>query len=119
MVMTQANHSELTPLRFLQRSAEVYPSKTAIIHGSRNYSYAQFESRVQRFAQAIKTRINPGDRVAVLAPQYSRNADGALRGTTGRRRADRFKYATHRPRAALHHGSLRGEATFCRHRAVS
>lgn len=68
MVMTQANHSELTPLRFLQRSAEVYPSKTAIIHGSRNYSYAQFESRVQRFAQAIKTRINPGDRVAVLAP---------------------------------------------------
>lgn len=68
MVMTQANHSELTPLRFLQRSAEVYPSKTAIIHGSRNYSYAQFESRVQRFAQAIRTRINPGDRVAVLAP---------------------------------------------------
>ncbi|PRA11644.1 acyl-CoA synthetase [Arthrobacter sp. MYb211] len=68
MVMTQANHSELTPLRFLQRSAEVYPSKTAVIHGTRRYSYAEFERRVQRFAQVVKARIAPGDRVAVLAP---------------------------------------------------
>ncbi|WP_159610665.1 AMP-binding protein [Glutamicibacter sp. JC586] len=68
MVEIQANHSELTPLRFLERSAEAYPQKTAIIHGTRSYNYEQFESVVHRFAQVLAERINPGDRVAVLAP---------------------------------------------------
>lgn len=63
-----ANHSELTPLRFLQRSVEVYPSKDAVIHGARTYSYAQFGAEVQQFAKALAARIKPGDRVAVLAP---------------------------------------------------
>ena len=39
MAMTHANHSELTPLRFLERSAEVYPSKQAVLHGTRSYTY--------------------------------------------------------------------------------
>lgn len=68
MAMTHANHSELTPLRFLERSAEVYPSKQAVLHGTRNYTYAELEARIHRFAQVIRERINPGDRVAVLAP---------------------------------------------------
>jgi len=68
MVNTQANHSELTPLRFLERSAEVYPKKTAIVHGTRSYNYREFEGLVHRFAQVLAERINPGDRVAVLAP---------------------------------------------------
>lgn len=68
MVDTQANHSELTPLRFLERSAEVYPGKTAVIHGTRSYTYQEFETHVQRFAQVLAARIEPGDRVAVLAP---------------------------------------------------
>lgn len=68
MVEIQANHSELTPLRFLERTAEAYPKKTAVIHGTRSFSYEDFEARVHRFAQALKARIEPGDRVAVLAP---------------------------------------------------
>lgn len=68
MVSIQANHSELTPLRFLERSAEVYPSKQAVVHGSRSYTYLELERSVHLFAQIIKARINPGDRVAVLAP---------------------------------------------------
>ena len=68
MVKIQANHSELTPLRFLERSAEVYPEKTAIVHGTRSYTYREFEERVQRFAKVLAERIEPGDRVAVLAP---------------------------------------------------
>lgn len=68
MVQIQANHSELTPLRFLERSAEAYPKKTAIIHGTRSYTYKEFESTVHRFAQVLAERIKPGDRVAVLAP---------------------------------------------------
>ncbi|GAA1866918.1 AMP-binding protein [Paeniglutamicibacter psychrophenolicus] len=67
-VQPLANHSELTPLRFLQRSVEVYPSKEAIVHGARSYSYAQFGAEVQQFAKALAARIEPGDRVAVLAP---------------------------------------------------
>uniref|UniRef100_UPI000AB1FFE4 AMP-binding protein n=1 Tax=Arthrobacter sp. JCM 19049 TaxID=1460643 RepID=UPI000AB1FFE4 len=47
---------------------EVYPEKTAVIHGSRSYTWAQFEERVQRLAQVLAQRISPGDRVAVLAP---------------------------------------------------
>lgn len=54
-----ANHSELTPLRFLQRSVEVYPSKDAVIHGARTYSYAQFGAAVQRFAKALAAHIKP------------------------------------------------------------
>ncbi|WP_345471881.1 long-chain-fatty-acid--CoA ligase [Glutamicibacter ectropisis] len=68
MVNIHANHSELTPLRFLERSAEVYPKKTAIVHGTRSYNYREFEGLVHRFAQVLAERINPGDRVAVLAP---------------------------------------------------
>jgi fatty-acyl-CoA synthase len=67
-VQPLANYSELTPLRFLQRSVEVYPSKDAIVHGARTYSYAQFGAEVQAFAKALAARIKPGDRVAVLAP---------------------------------------------------
>ena len=29
----QANYSPLTPLRFLTRTAEVFPERTAVIHG--------------------------------------------------------------------------------------
>lgn len=65
---TAANHSELTPLRFLQRSVEVYPGKEAIVHGARSYNYAQFGVEVQQFAKALSARLNPGDKVAVLAP---------------------------------------------------
>ncbi|MFZ2526574.1 MAG: acyl--CoA ligase family protein [Rhodococcus sp. (in: high G+C Gram-positive bacteria)] len=63
-----ANHSPLSPLRFLERSASVFPDRAAIIHGDRLYSYAEFAAETQRFAQALRARIRPGDRVAFLAP---------------------------------------------------
>ncbi len=63
-----ANDSPLTPLRFLQRSAEVYPTKDAIVYGERRYTYADFADTAQRFARALRTRIEPGDRVVFLSP---------------------------------------------------
>ncbi len=63
-----ANHSPLSPLRFLERSASVFPDRVAIVHGDRRYSYAEFAAETQRFAQALRARIQPGDRVAFLAP---------------------------------------------------
>lgn len=68
MISSTANDSPLTPLRFLQRSAEVYPAKDAIVYGRRRYSYADFADTAQRFARALRSRIEPGDRVVFLAP---------------------------------------------------
>jgi fatty-acyl-CoA synthase len=42
--------SELNPVDFLTRSAQIYPAKTAVVHGDRRYSYAAFSERVNRFA---------------------------------------------------------------------
>ncbi len=62
------NDAPLTPLRFLARSAEVFPSKPAIIYGERRLSYAEFRDAAERMALAIRARITPGDRVAFVAP---------------------------------------------------
>jgi fatty-acyl-CoA synthase len=61
--------TELTPLAFLRRSAEVYPAKTAIVYGQRHYSYAEFAEEVSVLARALRASgIAPGDRVAYLLP---------------------------------------------------
>ncbi|MHA7222005.1 AMP-binding protein [Arthrobacter sp. RHLT1-20] len=62
------NETPLSPLRFLQRSAEVFGHKTAILHGDRSYTYRDFAAEAQRLAKVIKARIRPGDRVAFLCP---------------------------------------------------
>jgi fatty-acyl-CoA synthase len=64
----RANHSALSPLRFLERSAAVFPDRVAIEHGARRYTYAEFGAEAQRLAKALRARIQPGDRVAFLAP---------------------------------------------------
>ncbi|MFW0795237.1 AMP-binding protein [Gordonia sp. CPCC 205515] len=63
-----ANRSELTPLRFLERSAEVFGDRTAIIYGDRRATYTQFADETQRLARVLRSRIRPGERVAYLAP---------------------------------------------------
>ncbi|WP_370449854.1 AMP-binding protein [Cryobacterium sp. Hh7] len=62
------NDSPLTPMRFLQRSAEVFPNKDAIVYGARRYSYREFAQAAEELAHAIRSRITPGDRVIFLAP---------------------------------------------------
>jgi len=64
-----ANFAPLTPLSFLARSASVYPEKTAVIHGERTFTYAQFYARCRRLASALARRsVGLGDTVAVMAP---------------------------------------------------
>ncbi len=64
-----ANYVPLTPVSFLARSAEVYPGKTAVIHGDRAFTYAEFAARCRRLASALVRRgIGPGDTVAIMAP---------------------------------------------------
>ncbi|MEK7387043.1 MAG: AMP-binding protein, partial [candidate division NC10 bacterium] len=70
--MTEFRHvyrTELTPVSFLERSAYVFPQKTAVVHGSRRYTYKQFEERVNRLASALRRAgVAKGDRVAFLCP---------------------------------------------------
>jgi fatty-acyl-CoA synthase len=59
----------LTPLRFLERSAAVFPDKVAIVHGERRTSYRDFAREATRLARALQASgIERGDRVAYLCP---------------------------------------------------
>ncbi|WP_433799643.1 acyl--CoA ligase family protein [Actinomycetospora sp. CA-084318] len=61
--------TELTPLSFLRRSAAVYPDRTAIVHGSSRWTYAEFGRDAQRLARGLRASgVQPGDRVACLLP---------------------------------------------------
>ena len=62
------NDSPLTPIRFLQRSADVFPHKDAIIYSARRYTYREFAQSSEELPHAIRSRIAPGDRVIFLAP---------------------------------------------------
>jgi len=62
-----ANFQPLTPLTLLERAAAVFPQQTAIIHGPRRYSYAEFYARARRLASALARRgFKRGDTVSVV-----------------------------------------------------
>src|SRR6476661_6099677 len=62
-----ANFQPLTPLSFLERSAAIFPDRTAIIHGGLQRSYAEFYARARRLAGALAGRgIKRGNTVSVL-----------------------------------------------------
>ena len=66
---TAANFHPLTPLSFVERAAYVYPKRTAVIHGDKRFTYAEFYARCRRLASALAKRgIGVGDTVAVMAP---------------------------------------------------
>jgi fatty-acyl-CoA synthase len=61
--------TELTPLLFLERSADVFPDKIAIRYGNRSLTYAEMRTQATRLANALSAAgIEPGDRVAYLMP---------------------------------------------------
>ena len=64
-----ANYTPITPLLFLERSAEIYPKKVAVIHGKLRQTWAQTYERCRRLASALqKHGIGLGDTVAVMLP---------------------------------------------------
>ncbi len=61
--------TELTPLAFLERAAEVFADKTAVSYGDRSMTNAEMAVTVTRFAHALNASgVREGDRVAVLLP---------------------------------------------------
>jgi len=65
----KVNRTELTPVSFLVRSADVFPDKAAVVHGSRRYTYRQLADRVNRLASALRgIGLQKHDRVAFICP---------------------------------------------------
>jgi len=62
-----ANFQPLTPLAFLERSADVFPDRTAVVHGVMRLDYRTFRERARRLASALDRRgIGRGDVVSTL-----------------------------------------------------
>ena len=62
-----ANFTPLSPLSFLQRSAEVYPNRLSVVHGSKKYTWSDTFKRSKQLASALtKKGVGKGDTVAVL-----------------------------------------------------
>ncbi len=69
LVPNAANHAPLTPLIFLDRAADLYPLRTAIVHGTLRRTWAQTRERCRRLASALVRRgLQRGDVVAVMLP---------------------------------------------------
>jgi fatty-acyl-CoA synthase len=70
--MAAFTFSQLTPTAFLDRSARVFPDRTAVIDGDHRFTYREFADRSHRLAGALGPRgIFPGDRVAALCSNSS------------------------------------------------
>ncbi len=64
-----ANFASLSPLGFIQRTAEVYPERLAIVHGSLRQTWSQTYTRCRQLASALqRAGIGKNDTVAVMLP---------------------------------------------------
>ena len=65
----EANHAPLTPLSFLERTAQVYPDRTAVIHGALRRTWGDVYGRCRQLASAlVRHGVAKGDTVAVMLP---------------------------------------------------
>ncbi len=65
----EANYAALSPLSFIERTAEVYPDRLAIVHGDLRQTWAQTYTRCRQLASALsKVGIRKNDTVAVMLP---------------------------------------------------
>jgi fatty-acyl-CoA synthase len=62
-----ANFSALTPLRFLSWAGDIYPSRPAVIHGRRCYTWRETSERAKRLAAGLAALgVGRGDTVSVM-----------------------------------------------------
>jgi fatty-acyl-CoA synthase len=66
---TAANYAAQSPLAFIERTAEVYPDRLAVVHGDLRQTWAETFTRCRQLASALqKHGIGKGDTVAVMLP---------------------------------------------------
>lgn len=62
-----ANFAALTPVSFVERSAEVFGDLPATVHGRRRYTWAQVRERSARLAAALRALgVGPGGTVSTM-----------------------------------------------------
>jgi fatty-acyl-CoA synthase len=65
----EANFAPLSPLSFIERTAEVYPDRLAVIHGDLRHSWGELFGRCRQMASALERHgVKKGDTVAVMLP---------------------------------------------------
>ena len=65
----EANYTPLTPVSFLAKAANVYPERTAIIHGAARRNWRETYQRSRRLASALaKHGVKRGETVAAMLP---------------------------------------------------
>ena len=64
-----ANFVALSPVSFVERSAEIYANLPAVVHGARRYTWAQTRDRAARLAAALRALgVSRGSTVSVMLP---------------------------------------------------
>ncbi len=64
-----ANFTPLSPISFVERSAEVFADLCAVIHGQRRYTWQQTRDRSARLASTLRALgVGRGDTVSVMLP---------------------------------------------------
>ncbi|MDH4392058.1 MAG: acyl-CoA synthetase [Aquabacterium sp.] len=64
-----ANFVALSPVSFVERSAEVFGDLPAVVHGARRYTWAQVRDRTARLAAALRALgVGRGSTVSVMLP---------------------------------------------------
>ena len=64
-----ANHVALSPVSFVERSAEVFGDLPAVVHGARRYSWAVLRERSARLAAALRSLgVGRGSTVSAMLP---------------------------------------------------
>ncbi|HMI93671.1 MAG TPA: AMP-binding protein, partial [Polyangiales bacterium] len=62
-----ANHAALTPLTFIAWTAEVYPERLGVVHGSRRFTWREVYARARRLGSALAQRgIGAGNTVSAM-----------------------------------------------------
>ncbi len=68
----RANFVPLTPISFLERTAQIFPNYTSIISENNKFTWKSTFARCRLFASSLKKRnIKKGDTVSIIAPNTS------------------------------------------------
>ena len=72
-----ANFAHLTPLSFIERCSNVYPRKISLVHGDKQYTWAETYKRCCLLASALlKMGIGTGDTVAFMGANTPETFEG-------------------------------------------
>ncbi|MGF6905223.1 AMP-binding protein [Paraburkholderia sp. GAS348] len=83
---TKANHTPLSPLSFLRRSAEVYPEYVAVVYGDYRLTYHEMRERCMAFAGFLDTAgLGEGDVVSAILPNIPEMVEMHFAANTGGR----------------------------------